>query len=61
MFVLGVVFVVFASLSLTLIALFAAALKTLLAGSPVWQTVTRWASGFVLVGLGLRLAVSKAR
>ena len=61
MVVLGVVFVVFAALSLTLIAIFAAALKALLVGSPAWRTVTRWASGLVLVGLGLRLAVSKAR
>jgi threonine/homoserine/homoserine lactone efflux protein len=61
MVILGVVFVVFAALSLTLIAIFAAALKTLLMGSSAWRTVTRWASGLILVGLGLRLAVSKAR
>jgi threonine/homoserine/homoserine lactone efflux protein len=61
MVVLGVVFVVFAALSLTLIAIFAAALKNLLVGSSAWRTVARWASGLILVGLGLRLAASKAR
>lgn len=61
MFFLGVVFMVFASLSLALIAIFSTALKAGLVGSPAWQTVTRWASGLILVGLGLRLAVSNAR
>ncbi len=61
MFVLGVVFVVCGSIALTLIAIFATAVKTRLLGSPVWQAVVHWASGLILVGLGVRLAITKVR
>lgn len=61
MFVLGVVFVACGSIALTLIAIFAAAVKARLVGSPAWQAAVRWASGLILVGLGVRLAISKAR
>lgn len=61
MFVLGVVFVMCGSIALTLIAIFAAAVKARLLGSPAWQAAVRWASGLILVGLGVRLAISKAR
>ncbi len=61
MVVLGIVFVVFGAIALTLIALCATAVRARLVGSPGWQTVMRWASGLILVGLGVRLAISEAR
>jgi len=64
MFALGVVFVLFATVSLGLITLSAAAVKARLLGSATWQAATRWASGLILIGLGVRLALmalSKAR
>jgi len=61
MVVLGIVFVVFGAIALTLIALCATAVKARLLGSRAWQTVMRWASGLILVGLGVRLAISEAR
>ena len=61
MFALGAVFVVFGAVSLGLIAMFAGSLQTRLRRSAAWQAVARWVSGAVLVALGLRLAVSRAR
>ena len=61
MLVLGVVFVVFGSVALTLIAICAAAVKARLVGNRVWRLAVGWASGLILVGLGVRLAISKAR
>jgi threonine/homoserine/homoserine lactone efflux protein len=61
MFTLGAVFVIFGAVSLGLIAVFAGTLQARLRRSGPWQTVTRWVSGGVLVALGLRLAVSRAR
>jgi len=61
MLVLGLVFVVCGSLALTLIAICATAVKARLVGNRVWQVVVGWASGLILVGLGVRLATSKAR
>jgi threonine/homoserine/homoserine lactone efflux protein len=61
MFTLGAVFVVFGAVSLGLIAVFAGTLQAKLRRSAAWQTLTRWLSGGVLVALGLRLAVSRAR
>jgi threonine/homoserine/homoserine lactone efflux protein len=61
MFTLGAVFVVFGAVSLGLIAVFAGSLQTRLRRSAAWQAATRWLSGAVLVGLGVRLAVSRAR
>jgi len=58
---LGGVFCVFASVSLTLIALGAGAMKARLTRHPRWLTVARRTSGLVLVGLGVRLAASRAR
>jgi threonine/homoserine/homoserine lactone efflux protein len=61
MFTLGAVFVVFGVLSLGLIAVFAGTLQARLRRSGAWQAAARWVSGGVLVGLGLRLAVSRVR
>lgn len=61
MFALGSVFVVCGALSLGLIAMFAGAVQARLRRSAGWQVVTRWVSGGILVALGLRLAVSRAR
>ncbi|HET7263205.1 MAG TPA: LysE family translocator [bacterium] len=61
MFALGAVFVVFGAVSLGLIAIFAGALQARLRRSAAWAAAARWVSGGVLVALGLRLAVSRAR
>jgi len=61
MAVLGGVFCVFAVVSLTLIACGGGALRARIARDPRWLTVTRRASGVVLVGLGVRLAAGGAR
>lgn len=61
MFTLGAVFVVFGAVSLGLIAIFAGTLQRRLRRSAAWQAATRWVSGGVLVVLGLRLAVGRAR
>ena len=61
MFALGAVFVVFGAVSLGLIAIFAGTLQARLRRSAAWGTASRWISGGVLVALGLRLAVSRAR
>jgi threonine/homoserine/homoserine lactone efflux protein len=61
MFTLGAVFVVFGVLSLGLIAVFAGTLQAKLRRSGAWRAAARWVSGGVLVGLGLRLAVSRVR
>lgn len=61
MLTLGAVFVVFGAASLGLIALFAGSLQSKLRRTGPWQALTRWLSGAVLVALGLRLAISRAR
>ncbi len=61
MFTLGAVFVVFGALSLGLIAIFAGSLQVRLRRSAAWQAAARWVSGGVLMALGVRLAVSRAR
>lgn len=61
MFTLGAIFVVFGAVSLGLIAVFAGALQARFRRSAAWEAVTRWVSGGVLMALGLRLAVSRAR
>jgi len=61
MVALGVVFALFASISLALIALCAGAVASRLERYPASLTVARWTSGAVLVGLGMRLAVSRTR
>ncbi|HKX16778.1 MAG TPA: LysE family translocator [bacterium] len=61
MFALGAIFVVFGGVSLGLIAIFAGTLQARLRQSGAWQAATRWISGGVLVALGLRLAVGRAR
>jgi len=61
MFTLGAIFVVFGAVSLGLIAVFAGSLQARLRRSSAWQAAARWLSGAVLVALGVRLAVSRAR
>jgi threonine/homoserine/homoserine lactone efflux protein len=61
MVTLGAVFVLFGAASLGLIAVFAGGLQSRLRRSAAWQTATRWISGAVLLALGVRLAVSRAR
>lgn len=61
MFTLGAIFVVFGGVSLGLIAIFAGTLQARLLRSAPWEAATRWVSGSVLVALGLRLAVGRAR
>lgn len=61
MFALGAVFVLCGAVSLGLIAVFASVLQARLRRSAGWQAAARWVSGGVLVALGLRLAVSRAR
>ena len=61
MFALGAIFVVFGAVSLGLLAVFAGSLQVRLSRSAAWRAASRWISGGVLVALGLRLAVSRAR
>lgn len=58
-FVLGLVFVVFASAADLLVAVFAGSLGTRIAASPRWQRRQQIASGTTLIGLGGALALSQ--
>ena len=59
MLLLGGVFAVFAAGSLTMVTLSSSRLKVALAGSPRVQAISRWATGTVLIGFGVRLAVER--
>jgi threonine/homoserine/homoserine lactone efflux protein len=59
MLLLGGVFAVFAAGSLTMVTLSSSRLKAALAGSPRVQVLSRWATGTVLIGFGVRLAFER--
>ncbi len=61
MLLLGVVFALMGLAYLVLVALISSALGRLLRARPAWARRLRWLTGSVLVGLGMRLAISEGR
>jgi threonine/homoserine/homoserine lactone efflux protein len=61
MLLLGVTFALMGLAYLVLVALISSALGRLLRAHPAWASRLRWFTGSVLIGLGVRLAISESR
>ena len=59
MLLLGGIFAIFAAGSLTMVTLSSRRVKAAVAASPRVQAFSRWATGLVLIGFGVRLAFER--